>query len=536
MYDDVTNRVSPRNKLLEKGVGLTLQLAVIRSLTFEGALMSIYCRRVIEIFSLAMSCVPSLYAQSVTLANSPVSLPGPTLLWQQTVQNTGSWYNDYMPVDLKVDSSNNIYVLTIQGGIASGPQNADIVLIKYDQRGTLLWQTEYDGGYSGSGVASYDIPTEMALDSKGNILVTGTVRSFLYESNTPTYDDYILIKYSSSGDQLWAAQYRGTGTSTDEPMGLAIDSLDNIYVTGTSWNLNTQFDYATLKYSPDGELLWSSAIDSSANIDVASAIQVNFDGVFVTGYSYFAIPPFQTVFNVDYLTVKLDSESGAVLWSRRHDPSQGFTDIATEMVLDKNGNIIVSGNAYGIGGAYNLAYATVKYDSDGNEIWTARYDGPASSSGTDDDIPFDIAADSDDNVIVTGSSWNTTFPEIATIQYDGESGGQNWIVRTKGKGANNTSATIRNGLLVGPDDSVYVAGWAQVPGTTSGTTNFLIEKYSAQGGTLWSIDYNSAGDYHDEATQIALDSRGRIVVAGQGFLTPPPGYKGFIVQKYRDNL
>ena len=59
-------------------------------------------------------------------------------------------------------------------------------------------------------------------------------------------------------------------------------------------------------------------------------------------------------------------------------------------------------------------YATIKYNSAGQEQWVARYDGP----GHFVDYGAAIAVDASDNVYVTGSSLGSgTNLDYATIKY-----------------------------------------------------------------------------------------------------------------------
>jgi len=41
--------------------------------------------------------------------------------------------------------------------------------------------------------------------------------------------------------------------------------------------------------------------------------------------------------------------------------------------VDKSGNVYVTGESLGNGTGYD--YATIKYDSDGKQLWVTRYNG-----------------------------------------------------------------------------------------------------------------------------------------------------------------
>ncbi|HWX18995.1 MAG TPA: SBBP repeat-containing protein [Candidatus Binatia bacterium] len=61
----------------------------------------------------------------------------------------------------------------------------------------------------------------------------------------------------------------------------------------------------------------------------------------------------------------------------------------------------------------NYDYVTIGYSSGGVPLWTSRYNGP----GNGQDQAAAIAVDSRGSVFVTGSSWNGTNYDFATIKY-----------------------------------------------------------------------------------------------------------------------
>lgn len=229
-----------------------------------------------------------------------------------------------------------------------------------------------------------DRAISIAADNFGNVIVTGS------STGTGSEDDYLTIKYNSSGDQLWYIRYNGTGNSNDQPVKILVDDFDNSYVTGSSFGDGTNDDIATVKYDSSGVELWSIRYNGILNgNDGANSIAIDHNGnVFVTGYHSI------TAFNRGYITLKYNS-SGILQWSA---PSSGSSE-AFDIKVDGDGNSYITAVLHGSFGFFDDIFV-IKYDSSGNYLWGNGYNGPSQS----DDFPFAISLDHLDNVFVTGRS------------------------------------------------------------------------------------------------------------------------------------
>ena len=125
-----------------------------------------------------------------------------------------------------VDGSGNVYVTGFTGGGLDGNTNAgnwDIFLVKYDSAGTKQWTRQL-------GTITYDYGYGVAVDGSGNVYVTGFTFGGLDGNTNAGGGDIFLVKYDSAGTKQWT---RELGTTADDyGYGPAVDSTGNIFVTG----------------------------------------------------------------------------------------------------------------------------------------------------------------------------------------------------------------------------------------------------------------------------------------------------------------
>ena len=107
------------------------------------------------------------------------------------------------------------------------------------ETGVQVWVQRYhDPGNTNASASA------IAVDGSNNVIVTDSF------GGANGYD-YATIKYSSAGVPLWTNRYNGPANRDDEASAVAVDSSDNVIVTGYSWN-GSDNDYVTIKYSSAG--------------------------------------------------------------------------------------------------------------------------------------------------------------------------------------------------------------------------------------------------------------------------------------------
>src|SRR6266487_2303589 len=136
--------------------------------------------------------------------------------------------------------------------------------------------------------------------------------------------------------QVWVASY--SGVFDDEPTGIAVDGSRNVYVTGYS-SIPDFSSYATIKYNAFGQEEWNASYAGPNSINFAAAIAVDYSGnVYVTGSSGSFAPPTAD----DYATIKYNS-AGQQQWVARYNSPGNSYDGATAIAVDDSGNVYVTG-------------------------------------------------------------------------------------------------------------------------------------------------------------------------------------------------
>ena len=328
------------------------------------------------------------------------------------------------------------------------------------------WVRRYDGPDH-----LYDEVSAIAVDDSGNVYVTGRSKG------AQTRFDYATVRYYPDGDTAWLRRYNGLGNGDDYGRAIDIDAYGNVYVTGWSTGIETGFDYVTIKYYPNGDTAWVRTYNEPGNpYDYARAVVVDGSGnVYVTGWR---------------ATIKYDCD-GNQSWI-------GSGGNGRALLVDDSDNVYVVGT--------DGDYTTTKLYPNGDTAWVRTYDGP----GHHDDLPTGIAIDDSGNVYVTGGSWGDgTMEDYATIKYY-PNGDTAWVRRYNGS---RNSTDHAYAIAVDGSNNVYVTGCARNSVTSD---DYLTVKYYPNGDMAWVRGYDAALQ-GDAAYAMALDGSGNVYVTGQSY-------------------
>ncbi len=354
----------------------------------------------------------------------------PDVLWSK-IYDSGT--ND-VPHAIAVDASGNVYV----GGSSENGAYDDFLTLKYDSAGTIIWNKAYDS-------SNNDEVLGLVLSSSGDVYVTGAsvcvdsnvncIRLIRYDasgnmvlnkelmSSAYAYDmaadasgnlyiagrkvnatsaDFVLIKTDADGNISWSETY--DAGNNEQARGIAVDNSGNIYVSGFSMPQGSGSDILTLKYSSDGALLWSKIYDSGSDDAVTGhGVAVDPQGdVYVAGYTTVTAPA------GEYVIIKYDSD-GNVLWTKTN--ASDNTDPTASITTNVSGSVYLLGTYLSTD---NYDYMIAKYDSKGILVWDTLFDSGHNDYGSD------ICLGNDGSVYVTGRTASGAGTDFLTVKLGAE--------------------------------------------------------------------------------------------------------------------
>lgn len=190
------------------------------------------------------------------------------------------WVKRYNGISSKNDKAYSMDRMptgfVVVGESNGGSSKSDIISIKYDYSGNEQWVYRYNSPYSKN-----DIGFKVKIFSN-DVFVTGV-------SVGPDKNDMITLKLDNTGSLVWASRYNSSYSKNDIAYDLVVDENGDVYIAGTSESAISKYDYATIKYSgADGSIIWENIFDGGLNKnDIARSLTICNTNrkIYVTGSS-----------------------------------------------------------------------------------------------------------------------------------------------------------------------------------------------------------------------------------------------------------
>jgi uncharacterized protein (DUF2249 family) len=376
------------------------------------------------------------------------------------------------------------------------------------------------------------------------------------------FGDIFISKLDSTGNFQWAK--RIGMSSYDQASSIAVDSNDNVYITGFFSQDSTDFDpgigtfYLSnpnngaltfmLKLDANGNFVWAKVLGPDSNSPSSIAIDRS-GNLLITGIFGGTVDfdPNTGVENMssiseDIYILKL-TDAGDFIWSKQINTTTTNTR-SSSIAADRADNLYLTGLLLGTvdfnpgSGIANLTATSifgaeyiVKLDSAGDFIWAKMIDGSLSQTGADRSIRvdrkgnlftagwFNNTVDFDPNAGVYNLSVTLAEPSPTYLLKLDSSGTFVWAkqIADAGNGAFRAFALDMS-------DNLYVTGRLLTVGDfdpspaidtlSTATGGTFIAKYDTAGALVWATNYSDANPNNDNNVTLNIDDFGNIISMG----------------------
>lgn len=392
---------------------------------------------------------------------------------------------------------------------------------------------EWSRAFLGSGKYPSNYGNGLGTDSKGNVYLTGGFTDSITIGSVPhkagSKRNIYLASFTPTGVYRWSISF-GNSATFDEAGPLAVDTADNVYITGESGG-----NVYLASYTAAGKPRWSKSFgtvsynrghgvdtDAAGNVYLTGTFNKTIDlggGTLTTSKGY-------TVFLASF------TSAGKHRWSRTLTTSPSSLSVRG-LVADKAGNSYIAGGFgyyptdLGGGTLPNKGGTDIfvaSYNSSGKHRWSSALGSTKSQTANG------VAQDPAGNVYIIGL-WKTEVPscypafcswgkdEVVVASYS-SAGKFRWSRIFGSTNAwNNQGYDNGNGIAADKNGNVYVTGWTSGKLRVNGKyyayvaeSDLFMVSLSSNGGYRW-VRTHGGGD-SDSGQNMAVDPSGRVLVTG----------------------
>ncbi len=253
----------------------------------------------------------------------------------------------------------------------------DTLIARYAPDGLRNWLIA-------SGSPSVDAAKAIALDERGNPLMVG------YTLANAAKDGEIFMNSHDANTGAAVPEILFGSTAFDAGMAMTYDPHGNLFICGHSTgNLGAtsagSYDLILIKFDAQGVQQWIRQLGTE-DIDGSFAISTDVEGNIYVGavsYSDLASGQFEDDLLKDTFLLKFDAV-GQLVWSRRPSSNKNRETMVAAVAASNDG-VYVTGwtqaDLDGQGQRGGRDAFVLKYDFDGNLMWTRQFGGPADDEG-----------------------------------------------------------------------------------------------------------------------------------------------------------
>lgn len=389
-------------------------------------------------------------------------------------------------------------------------------------------QMNWGWAYSFGG-ANNDFGYGITKDSQGNLYMVGNFQSgsinignLVLQNSSIGLDEVMLIKFSPTGQPIWVRSAGSTNT-LERAIAIAIDSADNVIISGYYASLSMNFDSSTTitnsagttdeifvaKYNSNGTVLWAQSL-AGADQERVNAVCTDGEGNIYLGGWY--DNPTSSIGGLTVMTgsgkggfvLKLDP-AGTPVWVKTQQSS--LIEEIYSITCDPFGNVIATGSFHSNSVTFDGVTLTNSNSNNSSDAFVAKYDSSGalqwarSFTGTSVEIPYNVSADQQGNIYTSRTYSSASF---SSNGFSVANAGQTESYILKMDSAGNTqwlrsaNGTLTDLLLCGTinaNNEYCVGGLFNSPSITSNgltinriqvpnTSDLLVLRYNQSGSII----------------------------------------------------
>lgn len=380
--------------------------------------------RTVEKLKASTLCVPAVFGPPPTTSTTSTTTTSTTT--STTLAPPATWSiragnsSEQTGIAIGVDGAGNViaagrFAGEIDFGLGAlvSAGSTDIFVVKLDPSGTPIWNKRF-------GDAADQVVFKLEIDSSNNIVITGNFAGSVdFGGGTLTSAgsaDGYLAQFDSDGSHLWSLRYGGAGD--ENPLGLAIDATDDVWVAGSFTSASIDLgggaislvgvsDCFLARFSSTGTHELSDGYGGGSALCIATSVASDpmgnaLLGAIITATVDFGGGGLMSAGSSDAVVAKIDS-SGAHVWSKRFGDASSQQSISVDS--DSLGNVALIGNASGeidFGGGMLMSAGSddlfvAKFDASGSHLWSSLYGDAAQQ------IAAEVFFDTSGNLHVSGT-------------------------------------------------------------------------------------------------------------------------------------
>jgi sugar lactone lactonase YvrE len=369
--------------------------------------------------------------------------------------------------------------------------NKSAYIVKYDNKGTALWNTVVDS-------AGADGVNSIAMDISNNIVVAG---SYIPVSAPINTTQLVVSTVAGSG----AASYGdgiGINSGFTYPCGVTVDSLGNIYVADTNVHRIRKITSAGVvtTLAGKGTPTYLDATGTNAGLSYPTGVTVDSDGnVYVADKDNHRIRKITSVGVVTTFAGK-----GTVTYIDGIGTNAGF-NIPYGITIDSIGNLYVA--EWGGNRIRKITSAGVVSTLAGSGIATFL-DGIGTNAGFN--IPLGVAVDSNGNVYVAENT-NRRIRKIDTTGVVTTFAGSGTASSVNGIGTN-ASFNYPRGIAIDSVGNIYLGDTGSINFIRKITPSQVVTTFAGSGATSYGDGIGTNSGFNNP-WGFVVDSIGNLYVA-----------------------